>query len=184
MNDKIFGAVDAKSLNLQGGKLEGAGGVCGSITAAKELSIYEDGVWSIDVADNAAADITLPPITADMIGITYEFFLGTANTDALRIVTNDTTDTTGDIFTGSLLNITNAANGPTTGTVMAVVPGANDSAIVLDENLANCAAQVGSYIKCTAHSFSSTVYSKWIVSGYIINDTAAGTGAGVFADID
>ena len=172
--------------NLQvGGQLSGFRKKTESITAAKMIHETESGgLFQINVAANAAADITLPAITAGNVGITYGFFLGTANTGALRIVTSTTDDVTGDVFVGSLLNMTSAASGTGASGVMAVVPGADDNAIVLDENLTNAAVQVGSYVECTAFSYSSDAHSKWIVNGYIINDTATGTGAALFADRD
>jgi hypothetical protein len=168
-----------------GGQLSGFRKKTESITAAKLIHETESGgLFQINVADNAATDITLPAITAGNVGITYGFSLGTANSGALRIVTSTKDDTTGDVFVGSLLNMTSAASGTGAAGVMAVVPGGDDNAIVLDEDLAQATVQVGSYIECTAFSYSADGHSKWMVNGYIINDTATSTGAALFADRD
>ena len=173
-----------KNLHM-GGQLSGFRKKTESITAAKLVHETESGgLFQINVAADADADITLPAITAGNVGITYGFSLGTANSGALRIVTSTISDTTGDVFVGSLLNMTSAASGTGAAGVMAVVPGGDDNAIVLDEDLTNAAVQVGSYIECTAFSYSADGHSKWMVNGYIINDTATGTGAALFADRD
>ena len=183
MNDLILRRLATGSCDMSG-TLRGHQSVVGSLTAATTLSEADSGaVYQINVGSNAAADITLPAITADNVGMCFEFHLGTSNSEALRIVTADADNTTGDNFTGGLLNITNVANGPTTNAVQHVVPGADSSAILLDEDATNAKVQVGTYIKCVALSFSSDAHSLWLVSGYAITDGNDSTGAGIFVNI-
>jgi hypothetical protein len=185
MSTTVFEKIACQSIDVSGGVVRGNAVKVKNITASESLSVLDSGaVCHVNVASNAAADVTLPEITENNLGVCYEFVLGTANTGTLRIRTATDSDTTGDIFVGSLLNITNAVSGTTTNGIMAVVPGADDNAIYLDENLTNCAAQAGSYVKCTAFSYSADAHSTWMVNGYVINDAAASTGAAIFSDID
>jgi len=185
MPTTVFEKIACQSIDVTGGVVRGNAVKVKNITASESLSVLDSGaVCHVNVAANADASVTLPEITENNLGICYEFILGTANTGALKILTATNDDTTGDIFVGSLLNITNVANGTVTNGVMAVVPGGDDCAINLDENLTNCSAQVGSYVKCTAFSYSADAHSTWMVNGYVINDAAASTGAAIFSDID
>lgn len=185
MPTTVFDKIACKAIDVTGGTVRGNAVKVKNITGSESLSNLDSGaVCHINVASNADATVTLPEITADNLGIYYEFVLGTANTGALKIATATISDTTGDNFTGSLLNITNAASGTGAAGVMAVVPGGDDNTINLDENLTNCAAQAGTYIKCTAFSYSEAGHSLWMVNGYVINDTATSTGAAIFSDAD
>lgn len=154
-----------------------------SISADTAMSVADSGgVFQINAA--GAVVITLPEITANNLGVNYKFYIGAITGDASKIKTATNDDTTGDVFSGSLLNITNAANGPASGAVMALVPGADEGVINLDEDLTNAGVQVGSYIECTAFSFSSDGHSVWLLNGYIITDLNASNGSALFSDDD
>lgn len=122
-------------------------------------------------ADTAATNYTLP---APVAGLNFKW-LWTADCDnAITITTADTTDTTGDMFVGGVLNCA-AANLNTF-----VEVAADNNKMTFDDNVANSAGGAGQWIEVIC-----TEDAAWFVRG-IVNMTsdADGVGSAIFSDVD
>jgi hypothetical protein len=138
-------------------------------------------VFTINVPENAASTITLPAITASNIGCTYEFVVLTENTGGIDILTASTSDTEGDVFVGALSNLPSIAEAAA---ILHVIPGADDNKLTIDTGLTNGGGKAGTYIECTAVSYSATGHSQWLVTGQLGTADANSTGAAIFTDRD
>jgi len=138
-------------------------------------------VFTVNIGSNAASTITLPAITASNIGCTYEFVVLTENTGGIDILTASTDDTSGDVFVGALSNLPTAAEA---GAITHVIPGADDNKLTIDANLQNGGGKAGTYIQCTAVSYSADAHSQWLVTGQLGTADPNSTGAAIFTDRD
>jgi len=129
----------------------------------------------------SALAVTLPSPDGAPIGTFYRFVVIAANDNAYTITTADTTDTTGDMFIGSLVyaNAETSIAGNGSDVIGLIVPGADDNKITLDSNLADGGGEVGTWIECVRISDS-----QWLVEGLVVTDDDNGTGAEVFSDVD
>lgn len=146
-----------------------------SVTEATGAAVPLDATMSGKVffinADSGATTYTLP---APVKGLHYKWIVTANNTDATIITTADHTDTTGDMLRGCLFQL--AADNDAT-----VLEAASDvNTLTLDDNLANCACGIGSWVEIIC-----TEDPTWFVTG-VINGTTGGTGTGaaLFSDID
>jgi hypothetical protein len=167
-----------RELALGGSQLKGVQCVVDTITADKTLTEADSGTYyMLDAADETAAvSITLPVLSADILGTHYTFTVTDPSNLGFLIKTGDLTDTSGDMFVGYLMlgadqagDTSGAANG------RCVVPGANDAVIHLDANLADSGGNIGTTIKCTA-----VTATRWSVEGVVITADANADGTAIF----
>lgn len=167
-----------RELALGGSVLKGSQCVVDTITASKTLTEDDSNTfYLLDAADETAAvTITLPTLSAALVGTHYTFAVKDPSDLGFLIQTGDLTDTTGDMYIGGVIlssdavsSTSNAPNG------RIVAPGANDAVIHLDGNLANSGGEVGTTIKCTAVSATN-----WYVEGVVVTDDADSNGTALF----
>jgi len=141
--------------------------------ASKTLTAADSGrVFS--VGSGSAAAYTLPAATEANAGIRFLWIWTASETDAITIVTADTTDTTGDMLFGGLLNCSAAAVNTL------AQAGADANTITLDDNVANTGGGEGTWVEIICLG-----QSKWFVRGIVEADSDAdGTGSAIFSDAD
>lgn len=123
------------------------------------------------IGDSAAVAYTLPTCEA---GLRFKWIVIADENDATTITTSDTTDTTGEMLRGALYQL--AADNDST----VVELSGDTNRIILDDNAANSACGIGSWVEIIG-----TKSKTWFVTGVINGTTGAtGTGAGLRADVD
>ena len=137
------------------------------------LTLDADDSGTIFVVGNSgAATITLPACSVALIGTTYKFVWVAAENDAVTINTGDATDSGGDDFVGGVMYHTAAA----LNTVIQCA--ANDSSIVLDDNVEHTGGGPGTWIELVCVS-----ETQWFVSGVVEGDSDAnGDGTAIFVN--
>mgnify|MGYP003627593937 CR=1 FL=1 len=129
------------------------------------------------ILNTAAATVITLPADADIeIGWNIDVKMILANNLSTAINCSDATNTTGQMFIGGL-HFTVAADATADIFQGYAVTAANDSQILLDSNLANNQATVG-----TDLNIMKTATNRFLVTGTVVG-TAAGTGAAIFVDI-
>ena len=147
------------------------------------LTVDQSGAIMLLDEDEAYA-VTLPAITANDIGVTYTFMETVASN-------NDRTVNTAydnDYFVGGVHVLPTAAWGSGTaqdGGVFGLSAGSTDVQITFDDNLADCAGHVGSWVKVTAVLTGNTASGGgaklvWAVQGNMGTADPNGTGAAIF----
>jgi len=133
--------------------------------------------------DGTAADTTitlnLPDTTGLSEGVYYTFLVVGVSTGEYTIKCQDLTDTTGDTFIGGVML---GASGATDNEAAAFAQAAaDDSQIVLDNNLANSAGGLGSSITV---KYLGIVGGRghWLVSGNAGTADVDSTGAALFTN--
>jgi hypothetical protein len=133
--------------------------------------------------EDEAYTITLPAITADDIGTTYEILESVAS-DNLRSVV---TAYDNDYYVGGVTNTFDAAKTDgSTGGIAFLTAGGTDTTIKFDDDLANGGGGVGSRVVLTAVLTGNTgagggTKLVWAVSGNKIMQAETDTGAAFFA---
>ena len=156
------------------------------VTAAQSGALFD-----LRVRNDVAATITLPKITADNLGMEYTFHVGTANGTGYKIITGDTTDTTGDVYSGHLMLI--YAAGTSAQSQRVTADASNDSQILLDATATNGGGNQGSFVNCVAiedgtspaaadASGATSRKHIWLVSG-TVNMASHNNGSGIFSNI-
>ena len=134
--------------------------------------------------ENEAYAITLPAITAVDIGVNYTFLETVAsNTDRTINTAYDN-----DYWVGGVHVLPSAAWGSGTaqdGGVFGLSAGATDVQITFDDNLADAAGHVGSWVKVTAILAGNTTSGGgaklvWAVSGNMGTADPNGDGTAIF----
>ena len=150
------------------------------LTADKTLSATDTGK-TILLNSTSALAVTLPDPANSPVGTFFRFVVITANDNAYTISTADSTDTTGDMFIGSLVyaNAEAAIAGNGSDNIGLIIPGADDNKITLDANLADCGGEIGTWIECVRVSTS-----QWLLEGLVVTDDDDGTGGAVLSDVD
>lgn len=150
------------------------------LTADKTLSANDSGK-TVLLNSTSALAVTLPDPETSPVGTFFRFVVITANDNAYTISTADSTDTTGDMFIGSLVyaNAESSISGDGSDVIGLIIPGADDNKITLDANLDNSGGEIGTWIECVR--VSST---QWLLEGLIVTDDDNGTGAAVLSDVD
>ena len=146
------------------------------------LTVSQSGALVLLDEDEAYA-VTLPAITSSDIGVNYTFMETVASN-------NDRTIDTAydnDYYVGGVHVLPTAAWGDDTqdGGVFGLAAGATDVQITFDDNLANGAGHVGSWVQLTAVLTGNTASgggSKlvWTVTGNMGTADPNGTGAAIF----
>jgi len=147
------------------------------------LTVAQSGAMVLLDEDEAYA-ITLPAITINDIGVTYTFMETVASS-------NDRTIDTAydnDYYVGGVHVLPTAAWGSGTaqdGGVFGLSAGSTDVQITFDDNLADCAGHVGSWVKLTAVLTGNTgagggAKLVWAVTGNMGTADPNGTGAAIF----
>jgi hypothetical protein len=143
-----------------------------SEAATTVLTAADSGkVFFVDGA-TSAADYTLP---APAAGLNFKWVWVANCNNAITVTTADTTDTTGDMFYGGLLLI------PATDNLNYIeYAGSDVSKLTFDDNLANSAGGVGSWveIRCVEDAV-------WCVTGILNSTTDSDTdGSAIGSDVD
>ena len=148
------------------------------LTSDKTLSATDTGK-TILLNSTSALAVTLPDPASSPVGTFYRFIVIAANNNAYTITTADLTDSSGDMFVGSLVYGETLATGAGNGTdnVSVIVPGANDNRITLDANLDHSGGNIGTWIECVRISAS-----QWLVCGTVITADADGNGSAIFSN--
>ena len=164
----IAGALTATGALTIGGAILAKATV--SEAATTVLTAAESGsIFFID-GSTSAANYTLP---ATVAGLTFKW-IWTANcNNAITITTADTTDTTGDMFTGGLLISSAAA----VNNFLEVA--ADNNTITVDDNAADKAGGPGSWIEVICCEDA-----VWYVTGVINSTTDADSTGAHFSDTD
>ena len=152
-------------------------------TTTTELTVAQSGALVL-LDKNEATQITLPPITANDIGVTYTI-IETVVSDLLRKIV---TKYDNDYFVGGVTNLFDAAKTDgSTGGVAFVSAGGTDTTIILgDDNLANSGGGLGATVVLTAVLAGNTgagggAKLVWAVTGNKIAQAENDTGAAFFA---
>jgi len=150
------------------------------LTADRTLLATDTGK-TILLNSTSALAVTLPDPASSPVGTFFRFVVITNNNNAYTIATADSTDTTGDMFIGSLIYANEEASiaGDGSDVIGLLKPGADDNKITLDANLANSGGKIGTWIECVRVSAS-----QWLIEGLIVTDDDNGTGAAVLSDVD
>lgn len=149
------------------------------LTSDKTLSATDTGKTILLNSGDALA-VTLPDPASSPVGTFYRFIVIAANNNAYTITTADLTDTTGDMFVGSVLygeSVTTGAGASGDDNVSLIVPGANDNRITLDANATHSGGNIGTWIECVRISAS-----QWLVCGTVITADASGNGSAIFSN--
>jgi len=115
--------------------------------------------------DTVGAIYTLP---APVAGLTYKWIWTADNTNQMKFITADLTDSTGDMFSGGLIS----ANAAAANTFVEAVPASNINTLIVDNNDAENYGGIGSWIEITC-----TEDPTWYVTG-VLNANGEGAGAG------
>ena len=136
-------------------------------------TLTADDSGTIFVCGNSGAStITLPACSVELVGTTYKFIWVAAENDAVTINTGDATDSGGDDFVGGVSYVTAADK------AYVIQCAANDSRIVLDDNVADTAGGPGTWIELICVS-----ETQWFVSGVVEGDSDAdGDGTAIFVN--
>tara|TARA_R110002012_G_scaffold294060_4_gene489962 strand:+ start:34 stop:573 length:540 start_codon:yes stop_codon:yes gene_type:complete len=137
-------------------------------------------VYGLDGTGGATTiTINLPDTTGLTVGVYYTFLVVGTSTGEYTIKCQDLTDTTGDTFIGGVML---GASGATDNEAAAFAQAAaDDSQIVLDNNLADSAGGLGSSIKVKYLGMVSN-RGHWLVSGNAGTADPNSTGAALFTN--
>jgi len=129
------------------------------------------------ILNTAAATVITLPADADIeLGWNIDVTMALANNASTAINCSDATNTTGQMFIGGL-HFTVAADATADIFQGYMVTAANDSQILLDSDLTNNKATVG-----TQFNIIKTATNRFMVTGTAVG-SAAGTGAAIFVNI-
>ena len=147
---------------------------------ALPLTVAQSGAL-IMLDEDEAYTITLPAITANDLGVTYEFIETVASTNLRKIVTKYNND----YFVGGVTNTFDAI-GDTDDLKTFVSTGGTDTTISFDDDLNNCGGGLGARVVLTSVLTGNTgagggAKLVWAVSGNTIAKELADTGAAIFS---
>jgi hypothetical protein len=159
----------------------------GEIVRQSAAAGWNDGDYALTVGQsgaiilldkNEATAVTLPAVTAADIGITYLFVETVAS--ALDRTINTKYDN--DYWVGGVANLPTAAEN---GAKVFVAAGATDVQITFDDNLANGAGALGSWVRVTAVLTGNTgagggAKLVWLVEGTMGTADPNGDGTAIF----